>query len=79
MSDMDKLDKLEGMIKFARENAVPVALSSGYSAVEDSTLNPQFMLYLALHCLGLTPEEAITAVTWKAACSARSSCAKASG
>ncbi|HVW83802.1 MAG TPA: amidohydrolase family protein [Bryobacteraceae bacterium] len=48
-----------------------VALSSGYQTDGISSFNPQFLIYLAVERFGLTPEEAITAATWNAACSLR--------
>jgi imidazolonepropionase-like amidohydrolase len=57
----------------AREKGIPLALSSGYNTMEPSSLNPQLMLHLATTRLGLTSEEAITALTWNAACSLRMS------
>jgi len=50
-----------------------LALGSGYSTRRCATFNPQFMLYLATSRFGLTPEQAICAVTWNAACSLRMS------
>jgi imidazolonepropionase len=57
----------------AREKGIPLALSSGYNTMEPSSLNPQLMLHLATTRLGMTGEEAITALTWNAACSLRMS------
>jgi imidazolonepropionase len=57
----------------AREQGIPLALSSGYNTMEPASLNPQLMLHLATTRLGLTSEEAITALTWNAACSLRMS------
>lgn len=54
-------------------DGVAPAISSGYSAGERSTLNPQLLLYLGCSRLGLTMEEAITAMTWNAACALRMS------
>ncbi len=50
-----------------------LALASGSGAHGCASFNPQFLLYLAEAELGLTPEEAICAVTWNAACSLRMS------
>jgi imidazolonepropionase len=53
-----------------------IAIASGCAASnsrtkEVSSYNMQFLLYLAVDRLGLTPEEAITATTWNPACSLR--------
>jgi imidazolonepropionase len=50
-----------------------LALASGYSTRGSATFNPQFLLFLATSRFGLTPEEAICATTWNAACSLRMS------
>jgi len=50
-----------------------VALASGCGSPGYSSFNPQFLLYLAEAELGMTPEEAICAMTWNAACSLRMS------
>jgi imidazolonepropionase len=47
------------------------ALTSSYRAHRASSLNMQYLLHLAVHALGMTEEEAITATTWNAACSLR--------
>jgi imidazolonepropionase len=48
-----------------------IALTSSYRAHGTSTMNMQYLLYLAVHSLGLSAEEAIVATTWNAACSLR--------
>ena len=53
------------------EAGAAIAIASSYQAHETSSFNMQFLLYLAVDRLGLTPEEAITATTWNAACSLR--------
>jgi imidazolonepropionase len=50
---------------------LPVALGSGYCGSGPGSYNPQFLLHLACRHLGMTIEEAITALTWNAACSLR--------
>ncbi len=55
----------------AIDDGVPVALASGYGHGGISSLNPQFLLFLACRNLGLTIEEAIVATTYNAACSLR--------
>ena len=62
-----------GLARIARGRGIALALSSGYSSVEPASLNPQLLLHLAVHRLGMTQEEAITAMTWNAACSLRMS------
>ncbi|MGH9693703.1 MAG: amidohydrolase family protein, partial [Bryobacteraceae bacterium] len=44
-----------------------VVLGSGYDPIESPLLNLQMSIALAVFCLGLTPEEAISAVTINAA------------
>jgi imidazolonepropionase len=48
-----------------------LAIASSYRATGPSSFNMQFLLHLAVHQLGMTPEEAITATTWNPACSLR--------
>jgi imidazolonepropionase len=55
----------------AIDEGTPLALASGYREDADSTMNPQFLLYLARYALGMTAEEAIVAATYNAACSLR--------
>lgn len=52
-------------------DGVAIAIASSYRPHETSSFNMQFLLYLAVDRLGLSPEEAITATTWNAACSLR--------
>ena len=61
-----------GFAKTAAARGVALALSAGYETMEPSP-GPQLMLHLAGHRLGMTTEEAITAMTWNAACSLRMS------
>jgi imidazolonepropionase len=55
----------------AIDEGTPLALASGYRENISSSMNPQFLLYLAGHALGMTAEEAIVATTYNAACSLR--------
>lgn len=55
----------------AIDEGTPLALASGYREDVPSSMNPQFLLYLAGHALGMTAEEAIVAATYNAACSLR--------
>jgi imidazolonepropionase len=55
----------------AIDEGTPLALASGYCEDAPSSMNPQFLLYLAAHALGMTAEEAIVAATYNAACSLR--------
>jgi imidazolonepropionase len=55
----------------AIDEGTPLALASGYREDLASSMNPQFLLYLAGDALGMTPEEAIVAATYNAACSLR--------
>lgn len=55
----------------AIDSGAAIALASSYRPNGASSCNMQFLLHLAVHRLGLTPEEAITATTWNAACSLR--------
>jgi imidazolonepropionase len=58
-------------IRKAIDQDVAVALASSYRPREPSSFNFQFILYLAVYRLGLTPEEAIVATIWNPACSLR--------
>ena len=51
----------------------PVALASGYPGSGNVPCNPQYLLHLASSRLGMQTNEAITALTWNAACSLRMS------
>jgi imidazolonepropionase len=55
----------------AIDDGVPIAFGSGYRHDGMASMNPQFLLYMACHCLGMTVEEAIVAATYNAACSLR--------
>lgn len=55
------------------DDGIAVALGSGYSGFGKGSYNPQYLLHLACTELGMSIEEAITAVTWNAACSLRMS------
>lgn len=56
-------------IRNAIDEGAAVALTSSYRLQETSSVNMQYLLHLAVHRLGLTAEEAITATTWNPACS----------
>jgi imidazolonepropionase len=58
-------------VRRAIDDGTPLALASGYREDAPSSMNPQFLLYLAGHALGMTAEEAIVAATYNAACSLR--------
>jgi imidazolonepropionase len=58
-------------IRGAIDDGAAIALTSSYRLTGASSLNMQYLLHLAVHRLGLTPEEAITATTWNPACSLR--------
>jgi imidazolonepropionase-like amidohydrolase len=58
-------------IRGAIDWGAAIALTSSYRLAGPSSLNMQYLLYMAVHRLGLTPEEAITATTWNPACSLR--------
>ena len=60
-------------LRGAIDQGAAVALTSSYRLTGTSSLNMQYLLHLAVHRLGLTPEEAITATTWNPACSLRMS------
>jgi imidazolonepropionase len=55
------------------DEGIPVALASGFRPGVVSSLNPQFLLHLAVERFGMTPAEAIAAFTYNAACSLRMS------
>ncbi len=56
-------------IRSAIEEGAAIALTSSYRLQETSSVNMQYLLHLAVHRLGLSAEEAITATTWNPACS----------
>ncbi len=58
-------------MRHAIDGGAAIALSSSYRGKATSSFNMQFLLYLAVDRLGLSPEEAITATTWNAACALR--------
>ena len=58
-------------IRNAISEGAAIALTSSFRPHYTSSLNMQYLLHLAVHSLGLTEEEAITATTWNAACSLR--------
>jgi imidazolonepropionase len=55
----------------AIDEGTAIALSSSYRTQEPASCNMQFLLHLAVDRLGLSAEEAITALTWNAACALR--------
>jgi imidazolonepropionase len=55
------------------DEGAAIALASGFSSGDCLSFNPQFLLYLAEAEFRMTPEEAICATTWNAACSLRMS------
>ena len=65
----DDPDKAAPAIRSALDEDAAIALTSSYRLRDPSTLNMQYLLHLAVHQLGLTPAEAITATTWNPACS----------
>jgi imidazolonepropionase len=67
----DAADTAAPAIRSAIDEGSAVALTSSYRVLCDSSVNMQYLLHLAVHELGLTPEEAITATTWNPACSLR--------
>ena len=60
-----------GSKRSALDDGNSLALASGYQQNAITSLNPQFLLFLACHDLGFTIEEAIVATTYNAACSLR--------
>lgn len=56
-------------IRRAIDEGAAIALTSSYRLQETSSVNMQYLLHLAVHRLGLSAEEAITATTWNPACS----------
>lgn len=66
-------EKAARSIRGAIERGAAIALTSSYRGAETSSVNMQYLLHLAVHRLGFTPEEAITATTWNAACALRMS------
>jgi len=59
-------------MRIAIDEGAAIAISSSYRTKDtSSSCNMQFLLHLAVGQLGLTVEEAITALTWNGACSLR--------
>jgi imidazolonepropionase len=58
-------------IREALDDGTPIALASSYRTTGLASYNMQHLLHMAVLQLGLTVEEAITAMTWNAACSLR--------
>jgi imidazolonepropionase len=67
----DDAENAAPAIRSAIGEGAAIALTSSYRLLHASSLNMQYLLHLAVHELGLTPEEAITATTWNPACSLR--------
>ena len=67
----DDAENAARAIRGAIGEGAAVALTSSYRTRGASSLNMQYLLHLAVHQLGLTAEEAITATTWNPACSLR--------
>jgi imidazolonepropionase len=65
-------------IRRAIGDGAAIAISSSYRPSGPLSFNMQYLLYLAVHHLGLSAEEAIIATTWNAACSLRFSQATSS-
>ncbi len=69
----DDAENAAAAIRDAIDGGAAIALTSSYRTHDASSLNMQYLLHLAVHKLGLTPEEAIVATTWNPACSLRMS------
>ena len=64
-------DRTAFRIRDAIDNGAAIALSSSYRPDAISSFNHQFLLYLAVRRFRMTPEEALVATTYNAACSLR--------
>jgi imidazolonepropionase len=58
-------------IRRAIGDGAAIAISSSYRPNGPLSFNMQYLLYLAVHHLGMSAEEAIIATTWNPACSLR--------
>lgn len=58
-------------IRAALDSGAAIALTTSYRLQGISSVNMQHVLHVAVHRLGFSAEEAITATTWNAACSLR--------
>ena len=58
-------------IRRAIGDGAAIAISSSYRPSGPLSFNMQYLLYLAVHRLGMSAEEAIIATTWNPACSLR--------
>ncbi|HEX4134236.1 MAG TPA: amidohydrolase family protein [Bryobacteraceae bacterium] len=67
----DNAEAAAATIRSAINEGSAIALTSSYRALGSSSFNMQYLLHLAVHQLGLTMEEAVTATTWNPACSLR--------
>jgi imidazolonepropionase len=67
----DDAERAAPAIRSAIDEGAAIALTSSYRLRGASSLNMQYILHLAVHRLGLTAAEAITATTWNPACSLR--------
>src|SRR5260370_29641561 len=65
--------KRSGNLRREIGEGIPIAIASGYRDGGVASMNPQFLLYLAVERCGMTGEEAIVASTYNAACSLRMS------
>ena len=68
---LDKTVPAAPDLRAAIDEGAAIAIASSYRAEETSSFNMQFLLYVAVDRMGLTAAEAITAMTWNAACSLR--------
>ena len=60
-------------LRQAVDAGAAIALASGYRTIESAVMSPQYLMHLAVARYGLSPEEAIVATTYNAACSLRMS------
>jgi imidazolonepropionase len=65
--------KSAGGVRREIDEGMPVAIASAFRAGGITSLNPQFLLHLAVECFRMTAEEAIVCSTYNAACSLRMS------
>jgi imidazolonepropionase len=70
----DDPERVAASLRSISNEGPALALASGGPSTGGfSALNPQYLLHLAVERLGLTPEEAIVAASYNAACSLRTS------
>jgi imidazolonepropionase len=65
--------KSAGGVRREIDEGMPVAIASAFRPGGITSLNPQFLLHLAVECFRMTAEEAIVGSTYNAACSLRMS------